>query len=175
MQRPWTEVLEDLSLNHLEYQVLRRGHYLRRLLERDKGTDATMEHYNEDRIIDNGEVRFQLKATSNLKTIRNGTVIPCRVKTPHLQHWSQQHYPFVLVMYDGATERAYWLHIQPYVGRKPWLAKSERDSVTVHIPFKNRLTLKAIDRFRRLSLDAVQRKRDELFGPRQGGHPRVPK
>jgi hypothetical protein len=69
MKRPWTEVDEDLSLNHLEYKVLRRGHYLRRLLERDKGTDARMEHYDEHRIIDNGEVRFQLKATRKLKTI----------------------------------------------------------------------------------------------------------
>jgi hypothetical protein len=122
MKRPWTEVLEDLSLNHLEYRVLRRGHYLRRLLERDKGTDATMEHYGDDRIIDNGEVRFQLKASSELKTVRNGTIIPCRVETRHLQHWSLQLYPFVLVVYDGDSEQAYWLHIQPYVAENPQLA-----------------------------------------------------
>ena len=175
MKRPWTEVDEDLSLNHLEYKVLRRGHYLRRLLERDKGTDARMEHYDERRIIDNGEVRFQLKATRRLKTIRNGTMIPCRVEVRHLHHWSLDLYPFVLVVYDAARQRAYWLHVQPYVAENPQLAKSGSVTVTVHVPKKNKLTLNAIDHFRRLSLEAVRRKREELFGRPQGSLPHVPR
>jgi hypothetical protein len=102
MKRPWIEVLEDLSLNHLEYKILRRGHYLRRLLERDKGIDARMEHYAADRTIDNGEVRFQLKARRELRTVRNGTAIACRVETRHLHHWSLELYPVVLIVYDGS-------------------------------------------------------------------------
>ncbi len=167
MLRPWTEVLEDLSLNHLEYKVLRRGHYLRRLLERDKGIDATMEHFGKDRIIDNGEVRFQLKAQTELKTTHNGQFVACRVNVRHLQFWSKQRYPFILVVFHGEKETAYWLHVQPYVKDKPRLTASTKKTVVVRVPLGNKLTVRTIDRFRELSLAIAEREREEVFGPRR--------
>lgn len=167
MRRPWTEVLEDLSLNHLEYKVLRRGHYLRRLLERDKGIDATMEHFGEDRVIDNGEVRFQLKAQTELRTTHDGRFVACRVRAQHLRFWCIQRYPFILVLFHGQKEAAYWLHVQPYVKEHPRLAASTSKTVVVRVPLSNRLTVRTIDRFRELSLAIAEREREEVFGPRR--------
>ena len=167
MLRPWTEVLEDLSLNHLEYKVLQRGHYLRRLLERDKGIDAKMEHYGKGRSIENGEVRFQLKARTELKTTHNGQFVSCRVEVRHLRFWNKQVYPFILVVFHGQKKTGYWLHVQPYVKDRPRLNASERKTVVVHVPVSNKLTVQSIDHFRELSLAIVEEKRQEVFGPRR--------
>ncbi len=60
-RRTFEHVLEDLSENHLERKVLMKGHVLRRP-RRDYGVDVTMFHYANSGEIENGEVRFQLKA-----------------------------------------------------------------------------------------------------------------
>ncbi len=60
------DVLEDLSENFLERKVLKRGHVLQRP-KRDYGVDVTMFHYADNGEIENGEIRFQLKAYALIK------------------------------------------------------------------------------------------------------------
>lgn len=64
-------VIADLSYNFLERKVLQRGHWLD-APRNDYGIDAAMFHHNERGEVENGEVRFQLKATSKLKVSRDG-------------------------------------------------------------------------------------------------------
>jgi Domain of unknown function (DUF4365) len=166
-RRTRQHVIEDLSENHLERKVLLKGHVLRRP-SRDYGVDVTMFHFADDGALENGEIRFQLKATDGLNVIKHGTLISFPIKTGDLHYWALEIYPFILVVFDAKAERAFWLHIQEYVRLHPDCVNPDQESVHVHIPLSNKLTAKSIESFRNKSLQVV----DDLRN--QGGFPNVP-
>jgi hypothetical protein len=165
-RRTREHVIEDLSENHLERQVLLKGHVLRRP-ERDYGVDVTMFHFADDGAIENGEVRFQLKATDRLNVIKQGTVISFPIKTGDLHYWGLEIYPFILVVFDAKAEIGFWLHVQEYVNLHPDRANPDQQSVNVHIPVSNMLTVESVEAFRDMSLQIVDNLRN------QGGFPDV--
>jgi hypothetical protein len=114
-----------------------------------------MFHHNEQGEVENGEVRFQLKATRTPRTSRNGEWIAQSVDTRDLRYWYFEPYPLIVILYVADRQRAFWLHVQEYVDRHPELLDSEAQSMTVRVPTRNRLNLHNIDRFRKLSLAAV--------------------
>ncbi len=67
-RRTREHIIEDLSENYLERLVLNSGHLLRRP-SRDYGVDVTMFHFADSGELENGEVRFQLKATDHLNLV----------------------------------------------------------------------------------------------------------
>lgn len=170
-RRTREHVLEDLSENYLERQVLLKGHLLRRP-KRDYGVDVTMFHFADDGAIENGEVRFQLKASDSLKVIRQGTTISVSIRTGDLHYWQLEVYPFILVVFDAKAEAAYWLHVQDYVSLHRDCLDPDRETVQVHIPISNKLTVESIAAFRHMSLQIVQalktreRYRDDPRKPR---------
>ena len=118
---------------------------------REYGWDATMFHFSANGEIENGEIRFQAKATDRITWVDRQRSVACRVQEEDLNYWRAEPYPFVLVLYDAPRERGYWLHIQDYIRREHIVP--EGDTITLRIPTANKLTLRAVDRFRRLSLD----------------------
>lgn len=140
-----------MGLNFLERQALRRGHQLRRVSEPEYGTDAVMVHFSpETREIENGWVEFQVKSTDTPNFLDDGKSIACVVEMAHLHFWYWEvAHPFILVLYDVDRHRAFWIDVQAYVDEHIF---DDRDTVTLRIPTQNRLTLRAIDRFRGLSL-----------------------
>ena len=156
-------VVADLSYNFLERKVLQRGHWLD-APRNDYGIDAIMFHHNQRGEAENGEVRFQLKATDNLPSSRDGQWISQRVGIRDLRSWYFEPYPVVIVVYDAVRNRGYWLHVQDYVDRNPALMDSEKESATLRIPIRNTLNLHAIDRIGKLSLETVARFRKRRRG-----------
>ena len=156
--RTSAHVIADLSYNFLERKVLQRGHWLDAPTN-DYGIDATMFHHNSRGEIENGEVRFQLKATNQLKVSKNKDWISRRVETRDLRYWYFELYPVILVVFDAEKDRGYWLHVQAYVDKKPSLMESDAKSVSLRIPVTNVLSLRSVDRFRQLSLDTSARLR----------------
>lgn len=154
-QRTREHVLEDLSENHLERLVLLKGHVLRRP-KRDYGVNVTMFHFAANGMIENGEVRFQLKATDKLTVINQGTAISLPIKTGDLHYWQLEIYPFILVVFDAIAETGFWLHVQEYVSLHPDCLDPGRETVRVHIPIANQLTVESITAFRQMSLRLVQ-------------------
>ena len=167
-RRTREHVIEDLSENYLERKVLLKGHLLRRP-ERDYGVDVTMFHFDDNGEIENGEVRFQLKATDHFQFIRNGTAISLPIKTRDLNYWAMEIHPLILVLFDAKADHAYWLHIQSYVKENPERIDFNNETVHVHIPMKNELTDSSIDHFRKTSLQIIDSLRS------QGGFPDVPR
>jgi len=165
-RRTREHVIEDLSENHVERRVLLEGHLLRRP-ERDYAVDVTMFHFADNGEIENGEVRFQLKATDHLKTIEQGAIISFPVKTGDLHYWALEIFPFILVVFDVKADKAYWLEVREYVALHPDIVDPNRETANVHIPVSNELTVKSIEHFRTKSLQIVKRLRD------QGGFPDV--
>jgi hypothetical protein len=151
-RRTREHVIEEMGLNFLERQVLRRGHQLQRFQQREYGWDATMFHFAANGEVEDGEVRFQVKATDHLDS-RNGRV-RCRVATADLHYWYWQQLPFVLVVYDAQADRGYWLALQAYVDEHPDTLNPRQKTVTVSIPAANKINVRIIDRWRDLSLAA---------------------
>ena len=136
--------------------MLQRGHWLDSP-RNDYGIDATMFHHNERGEVGNGEVRFQLKAMRKLTTSHDGTWISLRVETKDLRYWYFELFPVVIVVYQREKHRGFWLHIQEYLDRNPGVMESDASTATLRIPIHNKLDVRAIDRFRELSLDCVSR------------------
>jgi len=150
-RRTRAHIAEDLSENYLERLVLNAGHLLRRP-SRDYGVDVSMFHFSKNGELENGEVRFQLKATDSLKLVSNGQFATIRVKTGDIQYWSMELYPFILVLYDAANERAFWIEILDSLLESLDL---DQDTETIRIPISNQLSDEVIELFRQKSLALV--------------------
>jgi len=159
-RRTREHIIEDISENHLERFVLLRGHLLRRP-ERDYGVDVTMFHFGDDGSLENGEVRFQLKATDNLNVIKNGEIVSHPIKTGDLHYWSLEIYPFILLIHDASENCSYWLDVQDYIEKNPDRLDPDKKSVSVHVPIANKLNITAIDLFRSKSLRVVEQLRSQ--------------
>src|SRR5262249_28670546 len=143
-------VLADLSVNHVERQILLRDFAVNRM-DTDYGIDLLMLTYSEQGEVENGHVLFQVKATESLQVLKEGTTIACRVEVADLKSWQEEWMPVILVVYEGKTDRAYWLYVQKYVDEKNVSGEdllADQDRVTVRIPMKNRLNQKAVETFR---------------------------
>lgn len=154
-RRPREHVIAEMGVNFLERQVLRRGHQLRRVPEPEYGTDALMLHFSpESREIENGWVEFQVKSTDHLSISDDGQSVACTVEFVHVHYWYWElAHPFILVLYDANKHRAFWIDILSYVESR---AIDDRETLTVHIPFQNKLTVTSVDHFRELSLERMQ-------------------
>lgn len=157
-RRTREHVIADLSYNFLERKVLQRGHWLD-APQNDYGVDAIMFHHNKAGGIENGEVRFQLKATDRIRLNKDGRSISQIVALKDLRYWYFETYPLILVLYDALRNRAFWLHVQDYVNQHPKIMDSTSSTISLRIPTSARLTLSAIDRFRNASLKTVSASR----------------
>lgn len=95
-------------------------------------------------------VEFQVKATDKLRFVDKGKCVSCVVETAHCRYWYWEvAHPFILVLYDAQKHRAFWIDVQRYVDEH---VIEDKETVAIWIPTKNRLSLFAIDRFRKMSL-----------------------
>lgn len=150
-------VIEEMSLNFLERKVLERGHQLVPATKREYGFDATMFHFSpETGQIENGEVRFQLKATDDLDTQAKFATCPA-IETRHLHYWywEAQKLPFVLVLYDAARHRGYWVDVRRYIDEVLTGLNPDQKTTTIRIPWSSKISVKSIDQFREMSLKRI--------------------
>jgi hypothetical protein len=142
-RRTREHVIADLSVNHVERLVLRCGWTIQRL-NPDYGLDLFMQTFDGDGELENGEVWFQLKATDELKVLRRRQVIPVRLEWKDLLYWLNEAMPVILVIYDAASDRAWWLWLQESLRE---VGGRLRATVTAHVPLANSLDESAIRRF----------------------------
>ncbi|MGH7169440.1 MAG: DUF4365 domain-containing protein [Gemmataceae bacterium] len=149
-RRTREHVIADLSVNHVERLVLRRGWTVERS-RHDYGIDLVMETYSADGEVQNGRILFQLKATDHLRRSADGTVIPVRLEWRDLLYWLNEPLPVLLIFYDAQQDRAYWLYVQEYFRSRRWRRRAgQATTVTVHVPVGNVLDEAAIRLFRQL-------------------------
>lgn len=70
-RRTREHIIADLSVNHVERQVLLCGYTVERH-RHDYGLDLLMSTYDHNGEVENGEVRLQLKATDHLNRVQGG-------------------------------------------------------------------------------------------------------
>lgn len=148
-RRTREHVIADLSVNHVERLVLRCGWTIERS-RHDYGIDLYMQTYNANGEVENGWIRFQVKATDYVRWSADGTVLLVRLEWRDLLFWVNELQPVILVFYDAQADRAVWLYVQEYFRRQRWAKRAGRaTTVTVHIPTANVLDEAAIRQFAR--------------------------
>jgi hypothetical protein len=152
-RRTREHVLADLSINHVERQVLQCGFSVDRV-QHDYGYDLTMATYNQAGEVEPGAVHIQVKASDRLPGLAGSKAISWPVSRRDLKLWLAEPYPVILVVYDGQKDKAYWIHIQAYFAdrRTPELF-ARGETIVVRIPLRNGLDPRAITEIARLKND----------------------
>ena len=146
-RRTREHVIADLSVHHVEGFVLRCGWTVERT-RHDYGIDLLMRTYAPTGEVANGVVGFQLKATDTLPRSADGLNILLRLEWRDLLFWLNEAVPVILVVYDAAEDKAYWLHMQGYFREQEWAERAKAaTTVTVHVPVSNVLDEAAIHLF----------------------------
>jgi hypothetical protein len=140
-------VLADLAVNHVERQVLLRGHTVERFTH-DYGIDLSVVTYNAAGEVENGLILLQVKGTERAQRLARQQAITFRVERPDLLAWLAELLPVILIVYDAASDVAYWVHVQGYFLALPGfdLFHAGR-TVNVHLPIAQTLTPGAVAQF----------------------------
>ena len=153
-RRTRAHVIGDLAVNHVERQVLLRGHTLQRITH-DYGLDAILTTFNRRREAENGLVWMQVKATDHPDRLKEGEALAVRVERKHLLFWMGEAFPVILVVYDVARDRGHWLPVQDeFRGGKIFAAARSGARVTLRVPAAQILDGDAVGEFRRRKLRA---------------------
>jgi hypothetical protein len=146
-RRTREHVIADLSVNHVERQVLLCGFSVERI-EHDYGIDLILFTYDAEGEIENGEVWLQIKATDRLKMKATQSLVSFRIARTDLRTWLHEPMPVILVVYDAGLEVAYWLYVQAYFeGRAGFDIKKAAATLTVNIPTRQVLNPATVRRF----------------------------
>jgi hypothetical protein len=138
-------VIADLSVNHVEGVILRCGFSVVRNYGSDYGIDLVVYTYTADGEPENGEIKFQLKATDRLPILADGKTISLPIGTADLAFWGNEKSPVILVVYDAMIDRSYWVDAREFARtRAPGPADWRTKTVNVLIPMANRFTVRAL-------------------------------
>ena len=147
-QRTREHVLADLSANQVEKYALRCGYAVDRVWH-DYGLDLAVFTFDGQGYLESGVLWMQLKATDHLKKTSDGNAVLIRVERRDVLAWIAEVYPVILVVYDGARDRAYWLWVQGYFADKQVFGKLRGKTITLSVPIANVLTERAMRFFAR--------------------------
>lgn len=157
-RRTREHIIADLSVNHVERLVLRCGWTVERT-RFDYGIDLDMHTYSSRGEVENGKVRFQLKATDVLKKSADGSFLAVRLEWRDLLFWVNELEPVILILYDAQGDKAYWLYVQDYFRHVHWKARVKSASkVTIRISTANLLDEGAIQLFAHIRNERMARR-----------------
>ncbi len=159
-QRTREHVIADLSINHVERQVLLAGHVVERWLH-DYGLDLVLFTFTPEGQVEHGEVYFQVKATDHLKLSRDRRFISFRIERAHLRYWLGELFPVILIVYDVSSDRAYWFYVQAaFTGARRFRVARGSKRLTIRVPSTQILDPEAVRRIRGF--------RDDILEQREG-------
>jgi hypothetical protein len=146
-QRTRQHIIADLSTNHAERIALLCGYSVERFFS-DYGLDLTILTYDESGEVEPNHFYIQLKATEQVKSIHDDTLIPIRVERSDLARWLIEAMPVILVLFEAKTEIIYWTYIQAYFQQRPDfdLAKIG-NTYTIHLRKIDIVDVAAMKRF----------------------------
>lgn len=73
----------------------------------------------------------------------------------HYWYWEAQKLPFVLVLYDAARHRGYWVDVRRYIDEVLTGLNPDQKTTTIRIPWSSKISVKSIDQFREMSLKRI--------------------
>lgn len=143
-RRTRQHIIADLSVNCVERFALLAGFSVERI-ENDYGIDLNVYTYDASGEIENGTIFVQLKASDRLRYLKNDTYISFSVKRSDLESWLKELFPVILVLYDAALDKAYWVYVQRYFESLPSFdLTSVGETYTVRVKLDSVLTVGAV-------------------------------
>ena len=160
-KRTREHIVADLSVNHVERQVLLAGHAVQRIV-RDYGIDLFVATYDSSGALENGDIRIQIKATDSPEDVSGGQFIAVRIDRGDYCHWLMEPMPVILAIYDAPRDLAYWLYVQAEFEAKKVTGNLDKPgaTMTLRVPRANLLTPSAVRQF------AIYR--DSMFAQMKG-------
>jgi hypothetical protein len=131
-KRSRSHIIADLSVNHVEYHILKRGFSVERI-QKDYGYDLQMYSYDNHGEFENGVVYLQLKATDNIEGYekKRGISYSFSFEGEHLETWLGELMPVILVLFDVSNEIAYWVYVQDYFETQKIRLNPDQKTVTI--------------------------------------------
>ena len=96
--------------------IIDAGHTAQRV-EHDYGYDLNMTSYDEQGFVEPGSVYIQLKAAETLEASGPDYLFDIDIRDYNL--WRLELMPVILVLFDAARRKAYWLYVQRYFRQDP--------------------------------------------------------
>jgi hypothetical protein len=149
-QRTRQHIIEDLSFNHVERQVLYAGHVFRRFSQNDYGYDGTINTFNERGETENFFMSFQLKSTDNIQFSNRKAGFVFDLTKQDLELWLYSMNPVLIILYDAQKEIAYFIDLQAYFKKNRMVLKNVRKFVRIYFPQTAVFDTKAVQDLRTL-------------------------
>ena len=143
-RRTREHIIADLSINHVERQVLLCGHAPERVFY-DYGYDLLLLTFDSNGEPEADDIRVQVKASDNLRTVRDGSAFAVRVERSDVARWTYERVLVVLILYDAQADSAYWLDVKDYFRHlDDFNIFTAPKTITVHLPRINKLDEDAV-------------------------------
>jgi hypothetical protein len=142
-------VIEDMSVNHFERFVFKKKYIVDCSLH-DYGYDMSIETFNRKGEYEPGQIKVQMKAKKRPSYIKSKTILSFSCDRRDLNLWLIEPNPVILVVYDAKKEKSFWVYVQNYLRAIPkgYNHKKTKGTFNIHIPIKNKVNEKAIEKFR---------------------------
>jgi hypothetical protein len=154
-RRTREHVIADQSLNHVERFIIDEGHAAQRI-EKDYGYDLLLFTYDEQGYSEPDYLPLQLKASEALRVVGPGYAFDVDLRDYNL--WMLERVPVILILFDAARRRAFWLCVQEYFNessdRRP--TKGQK-TVRVRVPLRQVFNRRAVATLRQLKWAARSR------------------
>jgi hypothetical protein len=161
-QRVRSHIIAEMSANHFERYALICGYAVQRI-EHDYGIDLLLHTFDENGQIENDTVKIQLKATDQLRVLKDQETIAFPIETTDLHYWLSEPMPVILILYDAQTDVAYWLYVQAYFAKQPQRNREAMGETTiVHLRRTDVLNEVAIREFARYKQKRLSRMMEEI-------------
>ena len=145
-QRTRAHIIADLSVNFVERLFLLSGHTAQRV-EFDYGYDLFVQTFDEQGFLEADFLLVQMKASDAPRYVATATQYAVTVERQEMESWRRNAMPLFLVLYNAATEEAFWLNIQQYEGEPA--PRSVSANVTLRVPVANKMSASAVEAMRR--------------------------
>jgi hypothetical protein len=156
-KRTREHIIAGLSINHIERFALLDGFSIVIVYD-DYGYDVLLFTYDKNGEFENGYVYIQLKATDNLRLIKNNTIISFPVDKRDISLWRKELYPVIFIVYDAQKNKGYWLYIQEYLKSLQNFSFTKiGKTYNIHIPLSNTIDRKAMKKFAKYKNDLINK------------------
>jgi len=145
-RRTRQHIIADQSINHVERFVIDEGHTAQQLTA-DYGYDLVMMTFDENGFAEPGLIFLQLKASESL--VRSGENYAFDMDVRDYNLWRAERFPVILVLFEAAIRRAFWLHVQDYFATHPQRRpKTSAKTIRVLIPRRQIVNQRAVQKWR---------------------------
>ena len=126
-------IIEDLSFNHIEKQILLAGFTMDRN-PHDYGIDGYIQTFKPTGEINRKTIDFQLKSTDHIQYMEKRKALAFDLSIVDLEFWLSIERPVLLILYDAQKEIAYYIDLAIYFQKNRKSLAEINKFVRVYLP-----------------------------------------